>query len=105
MSRREVEQRKFFVQQRRKAGVPRHSGHLCSFLLPRQRAETQGREKREKRSFWLPATETGTGMKGQGRLLSARDRVLQEVLALKESQSVSPWEADMAVEQAALQRY
>lgn len=38
-------------------------------------------------------------MKGQGRLLSARDRVLQEVLALKESQSVSPWEAGMAVEQ------
>lgn len=44
-------------------------------------------------------------MKGQGRLLSARDRVLQEVLALKESQSVSPWEAGMAVEQATLQRY
>lgn len=44
-------------------------------------------------------------MKGQGRLLSARDRVLQEVLALKESQCVSPWEAGMAVEQATLQRY
>lgn len=91
-------------KERCKASIPRHPGHLCSFSLPRQRAEPRGRERREKRSSWLPATETGTGMKGQGRL-SVGNRVLQEVLALKESQSGSPWEAGMAVEQAALQRY
>lgn len=78
---------------------------ICAPFCCQGSGQMKGREKREKRIFWLPATETGTGMKGQGRLLSARDRVLQEVLALKESQSVSPWEAGMAVEQATLQRY
>lgn len=47
---------------------------LRSFFCEGSEQRPRMEQERENRSpgFWLPATETGTGMKGQGRLLSAK---------------------------------
>lgn len=76
---------------------------LLSAAKAVSRDQGEGEEGEEK--LLAPCHRNRHRHEGSRKTSFWRDRVLHEVLALKEFQAVSPWEAGMAVEQATLQRY